>query len=222
MELNKIYNADCLEFMRSMPDNCVDLVVTDPPYEIYTKGGGLGIRPIYQTGDLDKISKGFDIEATLNELERICKKVNIFTFCSSRQKPRIMNWGYDRGYNIAEMAWYKPNAAPFTNNTFKPDLEWVVYIREKGVKIKGTSRLSIHNCRKSEYGHPTEKPLEAIKQQILIGSKENDLVFDPFMGSGTAAVACKELNRNFIGCEIETRYCEIAEKRLKNTIKGLL
>ena len=222
IELNKIYNTCCLEFMKSMPDNCVDLVVTDPPYEICTKGGGLGKRPVYRNGDLDRISKGFDVEATLNELKRICKKVNIFTFCSSRQKPRIMQWGYDNGYNVAEMAWYKPNAAPFTNNTFKPDLEWIVYMREKGVKIKGASRLSIHNCKKSEHGHPTEKPLEIIKQQILIGSKENDLVFDPFTGSGTTAVACKELNRNFIGCEIEPKYCEIAEKRLRETIRGLL
>ena len=222
IELNKIYNTCCLEFMKSMPDNCVDLVVTDPPYEIRTKGGGLGKRPVYQNGDLDRISKGFDIEITLNELKRICKKVNIFTFCSSRQKPRIMQWGYDNGYNVAELAWHKPNAAPFTNNTFKPDLEWIVYMREKGVKIKGASRLSICNCKKSEFGHPTEKPLEIIKRQILIGSKENDLVFDPFMGSGTTAAACKELNRNFIGCEIEPEYCEIAENRLKKTIRGLL
>ncbi|WP_169780172.1 DNA-methyltransferase [Campylobacter curvus] len=222
MTLNKIHNIDCLEFMRSMPSKSIDLVVTDPPYEIATKGGGLGIRPVYQNGELNKISKGFDTQAVLNELERICKRVNIFMFCSSRQKPKIMNWGYERGYNVAELGWHKPNAAPFTNNTFKPDVEWIIYIREKGVKIKGTSRLFIYNCQKSKYGHPTEKPLELIKKYVLIGSQENELVFDPFMGSGTTAVACKELNRNFIGCEIEAKYCEIANKRLKNTIKGLL
>lgn len=56
--INKIYNAECLEFMRSMPANSVDLVVTDPPYEIATKGGGLGKRPVYENGALDKISQG--------------------------------------------------------------------------------------------------------------------------------------------------------------------
>lgn len=222
LELNKIYNTDCLEFMRSMPDSCVDLVVTDPPYEIHTKGGGLGRRPVYENGALGKISQGFDAEATLEQVARICKKINIFIFCSTKQKPRIMNWGYERGCNIAELAWYKPNAAPFTNNTFKSDLENIIYIREKGVKIKGISRLFTHNCGKSKYGHPTEKPLEIIEKLILVASSEGDLIFDPFMGSGTTAVACKELNRNFIGCEIETKYCEIAEKRLRKTIRGLL
>ena len=222
LELNKIYNTDCLEFMRSMPDSCVDLVVTDPPYEIHTKGGGLGRRPVYENGALGKISQGFDAEATLEQIARICKKINIFIFCSTKQKPRIMNWGYERGYNIAELAWYKPNAAPFTNNTFKSDLENIIYIREKGVKIKGISRLFTHNCGKSKYGHPTEKPLEIIEKLILVASSEGDLIFDPFMGSGTTAAACKEINRNFIGCEIEAKYCEIAEKRLRKTIRGLL
>ena len=222
MELNKIYNTDCLEFMRSMPDSYVDLVVTDPPYEIHTKGGGLGKRPVYENGALGKISQGFDAEATLEQIARICKKINIFIFCSTKQKPRIMNWGYERGCNIAELAWYKPNAAPFTNNTFKSDLENIIYIREKGVKIKGISKLFTHNCGKSKYGHPTEKPLEIIEKLILTASNEGDLIFDPFTGSGTTAAACKELNRNFIGCEIESKYCEIAEKRLRKTIRGLL
>ena len=222
LELNKIYNTDCLEFMRSMPDSCVDLVVTDPPYEIHTKGGGLGRRPVYENGALGKISQGFDAEATLEQIARICKKINIFISCSTKQKPRIMNWGYERGCNIAELAWYKPNAAPFTNNTFKSDLENIIYIREKGVKIKGISRLFTHNCGKSKYGHPTEKPLEIIEKLILVASSEGDLIFDPFMGSGTTAAACKEINRNFIGCEIEAKYCEIAEKRLRKTIRGLL
>ena len=221
IELNKIYNIDCLEFMRSMPDKSVDLVVTDPPYEIATKGGGLGKRPVYENGALGKISQGFDVEATLEQIARVCKKINIFIFCSTKQKPRIMNWGYDRGCNVAELFWHKPNAAPFTNNTFKSDVENIIYIREKGIKIKGASKLFTHNASKSKYGHPTEKPLELIKKYILIGSNDGDTVLDPFMGSGTTAVACKELNRNFIGCEIESKYCEIAEKRLRETVKGL-
>ena len=67
MELNKIYNTDCLDFMKNMPDACVDLVVTDPPYIINTKGGGLGKRPIYEKGDLAKIADGFDVKTTLND-----------------------------------------------------------------------------------------------------------------------------------------------------------
>ena len=222
MELNKIYNAECVEFMRSMPANSVDLVVTDPPYEIAMGGGGiLKNDRVYFGGQLDKIASGFDIDAVFNEMERICKKLNLFCFCSNKQISKIMRWGEERGYSTNLLVWYKPNAIPFTNNTFKSDLEFCVYMREKGVKIKGISNLFTHNCGKSKYGHPTEKPIEIIKKLILTASSEGDLIFDPFMGSGTTAAACKELNRNFIGCEIESKYCEMAEKRLRETVKGL-
>lgn len=222
MELNKIYNAECLEFMRSMPDNCVDLVVTDPPYEIAMGGGGrLKKGRVYYGGQLDKIANGFDINRTFAEIERVCKKLNLFCFCSNKQISKIMRWGEERGHSVTLLAWHKPNAIPFTNNTFKSDLEFCVYMREKGVNIKGRSKLFTHNCGKSKYGHPTEKPIEIIKKLILTASSEGDLIFDPFMGSGTIAAACKELNRNFIGCEIESKYCEMAEKRLRETVKGL-
>ena len=222
MEINKIYNTDCLDFMKNMPDACVDLVVTDPPYIINTKGGGLGKRPVYEKGDLAKIADGFDVKTTLNELERICKKTNIFIFCSTKQKPEIMGWAYEKGYNVAELFWHKPNAAPFTNNTFKSDIENIIYIRAKGVKIKGRSKLFTQNAKKSEYGHPSEKPLSIIKSLILTSSSDGELVFDPFMGSGTTAVAAKELNRNFIGCEIEAKYCEVAQKRINKTARSLI
>ena len=100
-----------------------------------------------------------------------------------------------------------------------------MHIREKGAVFQGDAKLKCKITKipnqASKYGHPTEKPLELIKKYVLIGSSEGDLIFDPFMGSGTSAVACKELNRNFIGCEIESKYCEIAEKRLRQTTRGL-
>ena len=227
IELNKIYNADCLEFMRSMPGNCVDLVVTDPPYEIAIKGerGGLGKRPVYENGDLDKIANGFDIEAIFEEIKRISKKLNLFCFCSNSQLSKIMAWGEANGYYTTCLIWHKYNSTPFANGVWRQDAEFCVHIREKGAVFQGDARLKCKITKianqASKYGHPTEKPLELIKKYILIGSSEGDLIFDPFMGSGTTAVACKELNRNFIGCEIESKYCGIAEKRLKETVKGL-
>ncbi|MGP1484859.1 MAG: DNA-methyltransferase [Campylobacter sp.] len=222
MKINEIYNTECLNFMQNMPENSVDLILTDPPYEIYTKGGGASKRPLFTNNKVDKFSNGFDINAVFSQCERICKKLNLFCFCSNKQISKIMSWGEERGYNATLLAWHKPNALPFTNNTFKSDLEFCVYMREIGVKIKGRSKLFTHNCGKSKFNHPTEKPLKIIKELILVASKNGDLVFDPFIGSGTTAVACKELNRNFLGCEIEAKYCEIAEKRLKDTVKGLI
>lgn len=190
---------------------------------VYITIAEVGANIIAKVADENKkILDSFEVKTTLNELERICKKTNIFIFCSTKQKPEIMNWAYEKGYNVAELFWHKPNAAPFTNNTFKSDIENIIYIRAKGVKIIGRSKLFTQNAKKSEYGHPSEKPLSIIKSLILTSSSDGELVFDPFMGSGTTAAACKELNRNFIGCEIEAKYCEMAEKRLRETIKGLI
>ena len=211
-----------------MPSNCVDLVVTDPPYEIAIKGGGrggLGKRPVYENGALDKISQGFDIEAVFGEIKRISKKLNLFCFCSNSQLSKIMAWGEANGYYTTCLIWHKYNSVPFANGVWRQDAEFCVHIREKGATFQGDAKLKCKITKipnqASKYGHPTEKPLELIKKYISIGSNDGDLVFDPFMGSGTTAVACKELNRNFIGCEIESKYCEIAEKRLRETVKGL-
>ncbi|MGG7074347.1 site-specific DNA-methyltransferase [Campylobacter sp. 9BO] len=224
-ELNKIYNTDCLEFMAKMEDKSVDLVIADPPYEIATGGGGVAIGRVQNKTSLNKISNGFNIEAVLNECERLCKRLNAFIFCSNKQISKLMSWGETRGYSAVCLVWHKPNAIPFTNGTYKSDLEYCIHIRAKGALCQGKgaikSKLFTRNCQKSQFGHPTEKPLELIQKFILIGSNENDVVFDPFMGSGTTAVACKELGRNFIGCEIEAKYCQIAEKRVANTQKGL-
>lgn len=229
MELNKIYNADCLELMRSMPGNCVDLVVTDPPYEIVIGGGGgiLKGNCVYmdKSRGLGKIANGFDIEAIFEEIKRISKKLNLFCFCSNSQLSKIMAWGEANGYYTTCLIWHKYNSTPFANGVWRQDAEFCVHIREKGAVFQGDARLKCKITKianqASKYGHPTEKPLELIKKYVLIGSNEGDLIFDPFMGSGTTAAACKELNRNFIGCEIESKYCEIAEKRLREAVKGL-
>ena len=228
MELNKIYNADCLEFMRSMPDSCVDLVVTDPPYVLDSTTPGktsIGNTQKYKTAEYKKICSGFDIEAIFGELKRISKKFNLFCFCSNAQLSKIMAWGEANGYYTTCLVWHKYNAAPFANGVWRQDAEFCVHIREKGATFQGDAKLKCKITKipnqASKYGHPTEKPIELIKKYVLIGSSEGDTVFDPFMGSGTTAAACKELNRNFIGCEIESKYCEMAEKRLRETVKGL-
>jgi DNA modification methylase len=72
-----------------------------------------------------------------------------------------------------------------------------------------------------EYKHATQKPIDAMKKPIIFSSKENDIIFDPFLGSGTTAVACKQLKRNYIGCEISKEYCEIAQSRLDKMTRQL-
>lgn len=228
MKLNKIYHCDCLDFMKNMCDDSIDLILTDPPYELSKAGGTVNYMSAdkYHSKDFANITDGFDVVTTLNEFERICKKVNIFIFCSNKQISKIMSWGEDKNYYTTLLVWSKTNPIPFANKTWRQDAEYCIHIREHGAVFKGNAQIkrkvTTLPINPSQFGHPTEKPIKLIKKYLLIGSNENDTVFDPFIGSGTTAVACKELNRNFIGCEIEDKYIEIANKRIKSATKDLL
>lgn len=221
IELNTIYNEDCLETMKRMPDNYVNLIVTDPPYVLDDtppgsfKGGSV---EKYSTKKYSEITNGFD-NKIYKELQRILKKMNLFMFCSNSQIPEIMSWGKDNGYYTTLLVWNKTNSIPFANGTWRQDAEFIIHIREKGATFEGDSELKRKVVQipinQSKYGHPTEKPLKLVSRYIQIGSKADDLVYDPFMGSGTTARACKDLGRSYIGSEISKEYCDIAENRLR-------
>nr|DAR38020.1 MAG TPA: adenine-specific methyltransferase [Caudoviricetes sp.] len=127
-------------------------------------------------------------------------------------------------YNI--ITWHKTNPIPACGNKYLTDTEYCLFFREKGVKLYGsfdtkfTYYVTPLNAKdKKLYKHPTVKPLNIIKNFVINSSNENDIVLDPFMGSGTTPVASKELNRHYIGFEINQAYYNIAKERLnyKNT-----
>ena len=127
----------------------------------------------------------------------------------------------DKGCNVDLLVWGKTNPIPTCNNKYLSDLEYCVFARDKCVRVNGTyetkSKFYISPANvddKELYEHPTIKPLEKIKDFIFNSSNENDIILDCFMGSGTTAVACKELGRNYIGFEINEKYFEIALDRL--------
>ena len=127
---------------------------------------------------------------------------------------------YDCRYNL--LVWCKTNPTPATNNVWLPDLEYCLVFKEKGApnyndgyELKSKWYISpINKKDKDLYYHPTIKPLELVKRHILHSTKENDVVLDCFLGSGTTAVACKELGRNYIGFEVNKEYFDIAQNRL--------
>lgn len=120
------------------------------------------------------------------------------------------------------LCWCKTNPIPATNGNWLPDIEYCLVFKEAGAKryndgyeIKSKWYISpINQKDKKEYFHPTIKPLELVKRHLLHSTNENDIVLDCFIGSGTTAVACKELNRRFIGFEINPEYYQIALDRL--------
>jgi len=220
-KMNKIHYIDCLEFMKQVPDDYFDLVLTDPPYIISKQDSGNGIESVekFRDNKLKKISDGFDVELVLNELLRISKKCNMFLFCSNAQISSIMKWGEDRGYYTTCLVWNKYNAPPFCNGTWLNDIEFTVHIREKGAYFEGGMSLKKKVTRlpfnPSEFGHPTEKPIKIIDKYLRVGAGAGHKVFDPFMGSGTTAIVCKSLGLDWCGCELEADYIERANKRLE-------
>lgn len=222
IELNKIYNEDCLEGMRKMPSRSIDLIVSDPPYLLNNTGGG-----IYKQADkryvkeLQEIKDGFDV-AILDECCRVMRKINIYLWCSQKQIPMYLDYFVkDRKCNWNLLTWHKTNPIPACGNKYITDTEYCLFFREKGVRVygsvdtKSTYFISPLNVKdKRLWGHPTIKPLDFFTKHIVNSSQEGDLVLDPFMGSGTAAVACIREKRNFVGFELDKDYFEKAYQRI--------
>lgn len=168
------------------------------------------------------ISEGISNEI-LKEFVRVMKKGNIYIFCNKNQLRQYFDFFGDLGWNLDLLVWNKTNCIPTINNTYLANLEYCVFARESGAPLYGSyetkSKCYTSSCNKKDkdlFLHPTIKPLPFIKNLIINSSQENQVVLDPFMGSGTTAVACKELNRQFIGFELNPKFYEIANDRLND------
>lgn len=221
--INTIQLGDCYEMIKNIPDKSVDCVYIDIPYLFDSHGKGhsqLAKRMDNKNNDLIDIQDGIDY-SILDELYRVMKKVNCFIWCSKHQILEILNYFTKKKCGFEILTWNKTNPSPTTNNIWLPDIEYCLYFREKGVLLNDGYELkskwyisSINKNDKGLYNHPTIKPLNLVERHIKHTTKERDIVLDCFCGSGTTCVACKELNRRFIGMEINKDYYEIACKRL--------
>ncbi len=226
-KLNEIYNEDSYKAIKKIPDKSIDCIYTDIPYII--QSGGASESPLSQRAkrlrneELKDIKDGIDY-SILDDFVRVMKNVNIFIWCSKEQINDIMNYFLNidkKTINFEILVWAKNNPTPLTNNTWLPDIEYCLYFREKGVTLNNGYELKskwysspINKKDKDLYNHPTIKPLELVKRHLLHTTQENDIVADFFLGSGTTCVAAKELNRRYIGFEIDKKYFEIAKDRL--------
>ena len=217
----KLYNADCLDKLKEIQDNSIDLIVTDPPYDVDNHGGGiskLGHRVAHK--QIETISNSFDF-AILDELCRVMKKINIYLFCSQKQLLPLINYFTNKHCNWNLLTWHKTNPIPCCNNKYLNDTEFLLFFREKGVPLYGTYETKktyyvtpLNTIDKKLYKHPTCKPIGILKNLIINSSNENDTVLDPFMGSGSTGIACLNTNRNFVGIELDKTYFDIAQNRI--------
>lgn len=227
----KLLNGDCLELMKDMEDNSVDLIITDPPYNIDVHNGSYsGCLSEYYADQLRNglkdISAGYDIRTYNSEFVRVLNKCSIYIFMSKAQLPEYLDF-YVRelGWKYDFLFWIKNDAMPSYQNKYMNDLELCVWFHKKLKAWRpanyddGRSWYMSASISYKKHGHPTTKPLSFIQRMIRNSSKEGDIVFDPFMGSGTTGVACELLGRDFIGMEINKDYFKVAEKRIAYTVK---
>ena len=221
----ELYNGDCLEVMKSIPDKSIDLVVIDPPYEIKTMKGGWTIGKRKYEDEVSVMIDGFS-EEILNLLCTKMKKINIYIYCSKLQLPKLLNYFISKKCNYEILTYHKTNPTPLCGNTYLPDTEYVVFAREKGVKIYGEYKTKfkyytdkVNKKDKKLYKHPTCKPIPFLQNHIINSSNEDDIILDCFMGSGSTGVAALNTNRKFIGIELDENYFNIAKERIEESLK---
>jgi DNA modification methylase len=230
--VDTIYNEDCLAGMKRIPDGTVDLVITDPPYDFKsTKGGGAfgsksedGSKGRAYHAELFPMSQGFTVDV-LDEMFRLCKIPNMYIFCSKDQVPQLLDYATKRRLNFDILTWHKPNPVPTCSNKYLSDTEYIIFMRGKGARVYGTYETKrkywvqqVNTADKKRYGHPTVKPLNIIRQLIVNSSQVGGVVLDPFIGSGTTAVAAILEGRHYLGFEIDKEYYDTAMRRICNAL----
>jgi len=233
IELDRIYNMDCLDGMKHIGTASVDCIICDPPYLLENQGGGFwskaeegnhynarGTRKgMDKLGDI-KDGIGNDV---LDEMCRVMKKINIYIFCSQKQIQQYLAYFVDgKGCNWNLISWHKTNPIPACGNKYLSDTEFILFFREKGVRLYGsyetkrTFYTTLRNQQENiEFGHPTVKPCQIIRNFVINSSQDGDIVLDPYMGSGTTAIACIKERRHFIGFELSKEYFDKAVRRIK-------
>jgi site-specific DNA-methyltransferase (adenine-specific) len=216
----ELYNGDCLEVMKDIESGSVGLILTDPPYNIARKNnfntmGRAGI-------DFGEWDKGFDLFSYMNEVFRLAKDGGSFVvFNDWKNLGNIAKYAEGLGFITKDMIRLeKSNPMPRNRDRryvtdfecaiwfVKPKAKWV-FNRQSNTYERPKFVASIDKGL-----HPTQKSLPLMKWLIKIHSNENDVVLDPFMGSGTTGVAAKNTNRKFIGIEQDESYFKIAQKRI--------
>lgn len=233
LKANTIYNLHCLDGIQQMLEQNIqaDLIVADPPYLIKsTRAGGNSelarrIQPMNDELENSGLTEGID-EVYLKAMWDVMKVPNIYLWCNGAQIPQYIDFFVTkRKCKMDIIVWHKTNAMPLFCNKYLSDKEYCLYFRRGGYcnpqsydKAKTVYELPINIKDKRLYNHPTVKPLDMIRNLVENSSKSDDLILDPFMGSGTTAVACKELGRRFIGFEINKDYWEASQRRLASVI----
>jgi len=223
--LGKVHNCDCLEFMKQLPDKCVDLVVTSPPYNLGDNHHTGNNKTQAYSDNLDE-GKYQDLQIQiLDQLGRITNQ-NGSVFYNHKNRIRSgltispMEWILKSGWKIRqEITWFN-GGQNFDKCRFYPMTEKIYWLSKHGGDIGFNNAIGANDLvhwepegasgKEHTRGFPLKYPIS-----VLNCFEKAQTIFDPFMGSGTTAVACERLGRKWFGCELEPKYCAIANKRIE-------
>lgn len=229
----KLFHDNCLEIIKKIPNESIDLILTDIPYNISKENNFKTMKDRKGRNGIDfgEWDKAFNTESLINIVPLIKSGGSLVTFCSFEQyselcqtfkkclilkdkfiweKSNPMPRNRNRRYvnNIELCVWFVKGKSKWTFNRQKDNYDSCV--------LKYPSESGIRNIRY----HPCQKNINLIKELILRHSNPNNLILDPFMGSGTTGVACVHTNRNFIGIELDDKYFNVAKERIEKEIEN--
>lgn len=220
----KLYQGDCLQVMKNIKGGSVDLIITDPPYKTITGGRNNGRNTKRPKGILNEnngLFKHQDIKISfwMPEIYRILKDgSHCYIFTNVLNLQEMLDEASKAGFKLHNvLVWEKNNCTP--SQYYMKNCEYVLFLRKgksKWINNIGESK-TVHKFNNiiGNKLHPTEKPVDLLEYYLLNSSELNDVVLDPFMGSGSTGVACLNTNRNFIGIELDEGYFNIAQNRIE-------
>lgn len=213
--MNKIelLQGDCLELMKGIPDESVDMILTDPPY-------GMNFQSDYRKIKYKKIKGDSNLDWLddfVDEIYRVSKNNTAhYVFCSFHHIDKFKQ-AIERKFKIKNiLTWVKNNTSMGDlKGDFASKTEFIIFFHKGRRLINGKRDSNVLEFKRTQNKlHPTQKPVDMTEYMIGKFSNEGDLILDPFMGSGTTGVACINANRNFIGMELDENYFKIAEERI--------
>ena len=214
--------GDCLELMKDMPDNSIDMILVDPPYKMTKRGKSC--RPNWMPNNMgENVFNGEipNVKDWMSECYRILKEgTHFYTFCNTNDILEYLQTAKECGFKLHNIiTMIKDTGMPC--RWYLKNCELVLFFR-KG-KAKPINDMTSRDwvkvnmpTKKNGKLHITQKPLDFIQKLVTNSSNEGDTVLDCFMGSGTTGVACINTNRNFIGIELDENYFNIAKERIEN------
>jgi site-specific DNA-methyltransferase (adenine-specific) len=216
MEINKIYQGDCLEVMKGFPDKSIDMILTDPPY-------GIDYQSAWRTATLrkDKINNDkTPFIQWLKDAYRITKDTGtLMCFCRWDVQEQFRSKIEEAGYIIkSQVIWDRMiHGMGDLKGSFAPQHDIIWFATKGNFKFpdkRPTSIIRSQRVDAEKLLHPNEKPISLMKKIILSLTKKEEIILDPMCGGGSTLLAAKELGRKYIGIEISPEYCKIANERL--------